>query len=127
MTYAGLLSLIYAKVDRHDPRVASAFDWAVRHWDLSENPGMGAQGHYYFLHVLPKTLAAYGQDVLTLSDGKTLNWREETIKKLLSLQKIDPKSGHGYWVNDEGRWMENDPVLVTSYCLLALEVSLGRR
>jgi squalene-hopene/tetraprenyl-beta-curcumene cyclase len=125
MTYAGLLSFIYANVDKNDPRVQSAFQWATAHWNLSENPGMGGQGLYYFLNVLSKGLAAYGTDVITLADGQQVNWREAVIMKLISLQKVDAKSGAGYWVNDEGRWMENDPVLVTSYCVLALEIALG--
>lgn len=125
MTYAGLLSFIYAKVDRDDPRVATAFDWATKHWTLDENPGMGLQGLFYFYHVLSKGLAAYGQDVLTLADGTQVNWREELIKKLISLQKIEA-NGMGYWVNSEGRWWEADPTLVTSYSLLALEIALGQ-
>lgn len=126
MTYAGLLSFIYAKVDRDDPRVRSAFDWAVRHWSLEENPGMGKQGLYFFYNVLSKALSVYGQNQLVLTDGRTINWRNELIRKLLSLQKIEPETGHGYWVNDEGRWWENDPVLVTAYSMLALQAALGQ-
>lgn len=125
MTYAGLLSLIYADVDRSDPRVQSAFDWARRHWTLEENPGMGADGLYYFYNVLAKALAAYGQDVIPLTSGDTVNWREEVIRKLVGRQRILPDTGEGYWVNDSGRWMEADPVLVTSYSLIALEIALG--
>ncbi len=123
MTYAGLLSLIYANVDKSDPRVQSAYDWAARHWSLDENPGMGAQGHYYFLNILSKSLAAFGTDVITLPDGTTVNWREAFITKALSLQKVDPDTGGAYWVNDAGRWMESDPVLTTAYTLLALEIA----
>jgi squalene-hopene/tetraprenyl-beta-curcumene cyclase len=125
MTYAGLLSFIYAEVNRDDPRVRSAFEWAARHWSIEENPGMGAQGLYYFYNVLAKGLAAYGQDVLTLPDGKAINWRSELINKLVNLQKHET-DGTGYWVNAQGRWWEADPVLVTSYSLLALEIALNR-
>lgn len=124
MTYAGLLSLIYARVDRKDPRVRSAFHWAEKHWSLNENPGMGQAGLYYFYNVLSKSLSAVGRDQLSLSDGKTINWRNELIRKLLSLQKIDPGTGHGYWLNENGRWWETDPVLITSYALVALETAL---
>lgn len=125
MTYAGLLSLIYADVDRTEPRVISAFDWAQRHWTLEENPGMGQEGLYYFYNVLSKALAAYGQDVLQPPGGQPINWREELIRKLVNLQKIVPETGEGYWVNEAGRWWESDPVLVTAYALIALEVALG--
>jgi len=127
MTYAGLLSFIYAKVDRGDPRVEAAFDWICRHFTLDENPGLGPQGLYYNYHTMAKALAVYGQEVLKLSDGRAVAWRPQFVKKLISLQRIDPKTGLGYWVNDNGRWWENDPVLVTAYSILALEVAMGSR
>jgi len=39
---------------------------------------------------------------------------------VISLQKPD-----GSWVNENNRWWENDPVLVTAYSLLALEFASG--
>ena len=123
MTYAGLLTLIYADVDRKDPRVRSAFEWTVRHWTLNENPGMGQEGLYYFYNVLTKALSAYGQDMITREDGTKLDWRTEVVRKLINLQKIDPATGEGYWINDAGRWWEADPVLTTSYVLIALEAA----
>ena len=125
MTYAGLLSLIYAQVNKNDPRVKSAFDWAVENWSLEENPGMQSQGLYYFYNILAKGMAAYGQDVLTLKDGSRINWRREILRKLISLQQNDPKTGKGYWVNENNRWWERDPVLVTSYSLIAMQIALG--
>lgn len=125
MTYAGLLSLIYADVDRNDPRIKSAIDWATRHWSLSENPGMGKQGLYYFYNVLSKALAVYGENQLVAEDGTRINWREELVKKLVSLQKID-EDGRGYWMNEENRFWESDPVLVTGYTLIALQVALQK-
>ena len=41
--------------------------------------------------------------------------------KLIELQNAD-----GSWVNDTARWMEKDPALVTSYCVLALETVFHR-
>lgn len=119
MTYAGLLALIYAQVDAQDVRVQSAKDWASRHWSLDENPGMGAEGLYYFFNVLAKTLAAAGDETLTLPDGRTVAWREEVARKLIALQKPD-----GFWVNENNRWWEADPNLVTAYTLLALAATL---
>jgi hypothetical protein len=49
------------------------------------------------------------------------------IKKLITLQKVEKDgSGEGYWVNGNNRWLENDPVLVTAYTLIALDVALGK-
>jgi squalene-hopene/tetraprenyl-beta-curcumene cyclase len=124
MTYAGLLSFIYAEVDKRDPRVQSAFDWSLRYFTLDENPGMGQQGLFYYYHTLAKALAVMGQDVLALTDERRINWREELLRKLISIQRIEP-DGTGYWKNDEGRWWEGDPVLVTAYSLLALQFALG--
>jgi len=123
MTYAGLLSLIYADVERDDPRVKSAFEWAVRHWTLEENPGMGQQGLYYFYNVMSKAMAVYGEEEFETADGEAVNWREAFIKQLVSLQKID-EDGKGYWINKENRFWEGDPVLVTAYSLIALQVAL---
>ena len=125
MTYAGMLSLIYAEVDRDDPRVQSAADWAIRHWTLSENPGTGQEGLYYYYNVLTKGLAAYGQNQFIREDAEPLNWRVEVVEKLLATQRIEDTSGHGFWVNDTGRYWENDPVLVTGYSLIALQMALG--
>ncbi len=126
MTYAGLLSLIYANVSRDDPRVRSAHDWAAKHWTLDENPGMGASGLYYFYNVLAKAMTAYGRDQVHIDGGRKINWRAELIRKLLELQKIDPKTGGGYWINEKGRWWEADPVLVTSYSILALQAAMAK-
>ena len=125
MTYAGLLSLIYAEVDRDDPRVVSAFEWAARHWSLSENPGMGQEGLYYFFNILAKSLAAFGRETFATGAGATVHWRTDLVRRLVNLQKTDPERGDGYWVNDAGRWLESDPVLVTAYSMLALAVALG--
>jgi len=123
MTYAGLLSFIYADVNKKDPRVQSAFEWTQKNWTLEENPGMELQGLFYYYQTLAKALSAMEVNVVELQNGTTVNWRTEMIKKLLSLQKIET-DGTGYWVNTEGRWWEADPVLVTSYSLLALQLAL---
>lgn len=121
ITYAGLLAMVYADVSRDDVRVRSAFDWTARHWSLEENPGMGAQGLYFFYNVLAKSLDTYGQDLVPRPDETLVDWRADLARKLVQLQKIDPKTGSGYWVNKNGRFWESDPVLTTAYALLALE------
>ncbi len=125
MTYAGLLSFIYAGADPTDPRVTAAFDWSVRHWSLAENPGMGQQGLYYFYNVLSKALALYGKERFTGPDGREIAWRGELVNKLVELRRPG-ENGTVYWVNSTGRWWESDPVLVTSYALLSLEHALRK-
>lgn len=116
-SYAGLLSYIYAQMDKNDPRVKEAFGWLSRNYTLDENPGMGQEGLYYYYHTMAKCLSIYGAETLTLSDGSKVNWRRDLAKRLLNLQH-----GDGYWVNPSGRWWEKDPVLVTSYAVMTLEI-----
>lgn len=126
MTYAGLLSLIYADVKKTDPRVMSAFDWAAKHWSLDENPGMGDEGLYYFYNVLGKSLATYGREDIPVPGKQPVFWREALVKTLVGKQKVDSATGHGYWVNTNNRFWEANDILVTSYSLIALEVALGK-
>ncbi len=121
MTYAGLKSMVYAKLAKDDPRVKAAIEWAAQNYTLDENPGMGPEGHYYYLNVMAKAHAAMGEDAVKTPDGKTHNWRSELLRKMLELQK-----GDGQWLNDKhGRWMESIPELVTAYSLIAMEAALG--
>jgi squalene-hopene/tetraprenyl-beta-curcumene cyclase len=115
MTYAGLLSYIYADLKRDDPRVTAAADWLRRHFTLAENPGMGQEGLYYYYHLMAKTLSVLDIPELVLSDQRVVNWREALAKRLFDLQARE-----GFWVNSNGRWLEKDPVLVTAYAVLAL-------
>jgi squalene-hopene/tetraprenyl-beta-curcumene cyclase len=116
ISYAGLLSFIYAGLDRDDPRVSAAIDWLTKNYTLEENPGLGHQGRFYYFHTMAKALNAAGVDFLETEAGKAIDWRKELGEKLLDIQKAD-----GSWVNDgSGRWMEGDPVLTTGYILLAL-------
>ena len=126
ITYAGLLALLYADLPRDDPRVLSALDWTARHWSLKENPGMGAEGLFFFYNVLAKSLNAADRDLVPREDGSFVNWRADLVARLVSVQQIDDKTGHGYWKNDTGRFWENDPVLVTAYSVLALQMAIEK-
>ena len=87
ISYAGLLSYIYADLAPDDHRVKSAYRWAIDHWTLDENPGTGQQGLYYYINVLTKGLNVMGKDVIRTRDGKELHWRSEVIRRLIELQK----------------------------------------
>lgn len=115
MTYAGLKSMIFAGVAADDPRVKAAVAWANRHYTLIENPGMGTAGLYYYYHTFAKALAALGSPTITDADGKTHDWRAELVAALASKQRPD-----GSWINENSRWLEGDPNLVTGYALLTL-------
>jgi squalene-hopene/tetraprenyl-beta-curcumene cyclase len=143
ISYAGLLSYIYADVKPSDPRAQAVMDWLRGNYSLEENPGMGPQGYFYYLHLMTKALTAARVDTLEVtgwrdelrqSSSKTnagspdphpasaapsskIDWRREVAMRLINLQKAD-----GSWQNDNGRWWEKDPNLVTAYAILSLEM-----
>ncbi len=116
MTYAGMKSMVFAKVDRNDARVQAAIKWIGENYAVETTPFMNNQGLYYYYQTMAKALKAYGEDFIITTDGKQNNWRLDLANQLLKTQDAE-----GWWVNDNGRWWENDPVLVTTYCILALE------
>ncbi len=123
MTYAGFKSMLYAKVDRDDPRVKAAVEWIRRYYTLEHNPNMpgeqSKQGLYYYYHVFARAMQAWGEETITDGHGAPHRWRAELCEKLLSLQHAD-----GSWYNEADRWMEGNPHLVTAYSILALQTAL---
>ena len=124
ITYSGLEALVYCRLDRADPRVQSTLDWASRHWTVDENPGVGDQGLYFFYDILSRALTAAGIDSIPRSGAAAgqppIDWRAELVAKVVSLQRPD-----GSWVNANGRFWENDPVLATSYSAVSLAFAAG--
>ncbi len=116
VSYAGLLSFIYAKVSQDDPRVVAVKEWLGKNYTVDENPGLGAQGIYYYYQTMSKALSAANINTLKLENGKEADWRKDLGGKLLATQREN-----GSWLNDNGRWMESNPVLVTAYTVLSLE------
>jgi squalene-hopene/tetraprenyl-beta-curcumene cyclase len=124
MTYAGFKSMLYADVDRNDVRVQRALDWIRRYYTLDHNPNMphaqSKQGLYYYYHVFARALHAWGEPVLVDAQGVPHRWGEELCERLVSLQRPE-----GLWVNEEDRWYEGNPHLVTAYAILALQTALN--
>lgn len=116
MTYAGLKSMIYAGLTAKDPRVKAASDWIRRNYTLSENPGLGQQGLFYYYDTFAKTLAVLKLDEFDDAQGQKHDWRKELAEQLFALQQPN-----GNWVNPKERWLEGDPNLSTAYALLALK------
>jgi squalene-hopene/tetraprenyl-beta-curcumene cyclase len=115
MTYAGLKSMIYAGLSSDDPRVKAAVKWIAEHYSLEENPGMGTAGLFYYYQAFARALAALGVDEFTDAKGKKHDWRAEMVAELAERQQPD-----GSWLNENSRWLEGNPNLVTGYALLAL-------
>jgi squalene-hopene/tetraprenyl-beta-curcumene cyclase len=121
-THMGLISLLFAGVDKQDPRIQAAHDWIRANYTLDDNPGAqdGKQGLFYYYNAFGKSMYAYGEPEITDSKGVTHNWRNDLVTKLLSLQADD-----GSWVNTySSRWWENDKNLVTAWSVIALNFAL---
>ncbi len=116
MTYAGLKSMIYAGLTATDPRVKAASEWIRRNYTLSENPGLGQQGLFYYYDTFAKTLSVLKIDQFDDAQGQKHDWRKELADQLFALQQPN-----GNWVNQKERWLEGDPNVSTAYALLALK------
>ncbi len=123
MTYTGFKSFLYAGVKHDDPRVRAAFDWIRKYWRLDSNPNMpqaqSQAGLYYYYHVFAKGLRTWGEDEITDAAGAKHNWRQELIDQVAQRVRKD-----GSWVNTSDRWWEGNPVLATSFVMLALEEAI---
>jgi squalene-hopene/tetraprenyl-beta-curcumene cyclase len=119
MTYAGIKSMIYCGVSKDDPRMKKALEWIAKNYTLDANPGMptanSQRGLYYYYHTFAKCMDALGVDRFTDAQGVQHDWRADLLAALAKRQRAD-----GSWVNENDRWMEGDPHLVTGYALMAL-------
>ena len=120
MSYAGLLSFIYADVKKDDPRVRAAVEWLSKNYTIEENPGLKQDGYFYYLHLMAKGLTASGIKEMEIG-GRKVDWRRDLAMRLMKLQQQD-----GSWTNESPRWKETNPVLVTTYCTLTLEILYGQ-
>jgi squalene-hopene/tetraprenyl-beta-curcumene cyclase len=121
MTYAGIKSYIYANLTKDDPRVKAAYNWIRRHYDLSQNPGAGQQGLFYYYQTFAKTFQVLQESVFVDDKDITHNWREDLAQMLIAKQNPD-----GSWKNPNPRWWEADPRLATAYAVLSLSLCLGK-
>jgi squalene-hopene/tetraprenyl-beta-curcumene cyclase len=121
MTSAGLITLLYAGVDKKDPRIQDAYKWIRNHYTLETVPGTDRKdGLYYFYLAFAQCLFAYGTPTLTDGNGVRHVWRNELGSKLVGLQLQD-----GSWVNkDSALWWQDNPELVTAFTVNALDYVL---
>jgi len=122
MTYAGLKSMIYAGLTQEDKRVKAALNWIAKNYSVTENPGRGIDGLFYYYQTMAKTLDLQKKTIVEDSEGNKHNWQDDLSERLISVQKEN-----GSWVNDNSRYMEDDANLVTGYALLALALCLPQK
>jgi squalene-hopene/tetraprenyl-beta-curcumene cyclase len=118
LTYVQLKSLLYSGVAHDDPRVQALVGTVRANFRFDTNPIYDApQGQFYFYYAASKALRAYGDDKIIDGKGISHAWRSELADRLAELQETN-----GSWVNRKSDyWLENDPVLVTIYSILALQ------
>ena len=115
MTYAGLKSFLYAGVGKDDPRVKAAIDWIRKHYSVTENPGQGQAGLFYYYTTFAKAMDALGEDPFLDAKKVKHDWRQELFDQLKKTQKAD-----GSWANANAAFLENAPELATTFALLAI-------
>lgn len=115
MTYAGLKSFLYAGVSKEDKRVKGAIEWIQKHYSVTENPGHGDVGLFYYYHTFAKAMDALGDDTFVDAKKTKHDWRQELFDELKKKQKEN-----GSWANTNRAFLENVPELATAFAVLAL-------
>ncbi|MFI4862015.1 MAG: prenyltransferase/squalene oxidase repeat-containing protein [Phycisphaerales bacterium JB063] len=127
MTYSGFKTLLYANLERDDPRVQAVLGWIAHNYEFDHNPGMPEavklQGLYYYYLSMARALDAWGSSSVSVFEGQpgetvSHDWANDLIDKLASMQAED-----GSWVNTASRWMEDSPILCTAYAVQALQAA----
>jgi squalene-hopene/tetraprenyl-beta-curcumene cyclase len=93
--------------------------WVRDNYTVDENPGLGQKTVYYYYMVFAKALQAVGEPIITDAKGRRHNWREDLGRKLISLQHPE-----GFWVNTDKAELQDDPILVTAFTMMAIEAVL---
>ena len=100
MSYAGLKSMIFAGLKEDDPRVKAAVQWAAKSLQLSENPGLGDEGLFYYYHLFGKAIAALGQEELVDSKAPRTTgaptWLPSSGRSPAARWIVDERQGAGW-------------------------------
>lgn len=120
MTHAGIKSFLFLDLDPKDPRVQAAVKWIAKHYTVDENPGLGANGYYYYVDVFAKSWALMKTDTVVTADGARRDWFQDLATRLLAEQRPE-----GFWVNSRSpRFWEDKPELATSHAVMALSYGI---
>jgi len=125
MTYDGIKTYLYAGLPKDSPEVKAAVDWVRKNYSVDLHPGFPhdkatrahEQGLYYYYLLMARALDAYGENPFETFDGKKHDWPQELAGKFLASVRESKM-----WKNDNPRWYEGDPVLVTSYVLITCDI-----
>jgi squalene-hopene/tetraprenyl-beta-curcumene cyclase len=124
MTYDGIKTYLYAGLTKDDPRVKAAIDWVRKNYSVEAHPGFAfdekrtdLQGLFYYYLMMTRAFEAMGEKTFKTFDGKEHKWANELGEQLLKIQQEEKM-----WKNENPRWREDSPLLVTSYVLNILNV-----
>jgi len=127
-SYDELLRFIYELARRDNPSVYKAYNAIRASYTLECNPDLtrrygpegfknSKSGLFYYYLTVARTMWALRRPILQTRDGRSHHWARELTDKLAMLQ-----SREGNWVNTDGRWWEDEPVLATSFAILTLDL-----
>lgn len=123
MTYAGVKSLIYCGLSRNTPELKKAWEWIRENYNVKEQAGVpagrGGEGYFYYVVAMAKAFSADGRKEIETKDGNVF-WAKDLAEHLSTRQAAD-----GSFANKTPRWMESDPILSTSYAIIALNLSVN--
>ena len=117
-TADGLRGLKACGVDPQSAPFQAAVDWIRTHADVDRVPGFQSSQDkswadgllFYYWFTLAKSVALLPGDVRMQIAGKIRG-------ELLRRQTVD-----GYWQNDSARMREDDPLIATSFAIVALAI-----
>ncbi|MBI5434180.1 MAG: hypothetical protein HZA52_15205 [Planctomycetes bacterium] len=125
-TYEDLLPYVYLEVAPEEQVAQRALSSLRASFTVERNPDLtrrygaagfpGNQGLYYYFLIAAKTLDVHGLAILEVEGSGRREAARELAARLERLQLDD-----GSWRNPDGRWWEDEPVLTTSYAVLALK------
>lgn len=127
VTYAGFKSMIYANLDRDDPRMKAAMSWISKNYELHQNPGMPEeqklQGLFYYYITKARALNAYGSDSIqvqgpprvVITAGSDVEFSQVTAKMdelkangVTDIQLKSAEAGTGIKVHEEPSMIKRD-------------------
>ncbi len=123
-TADGLRALLLCGVKPDHPRVVAAGNWLIRHFQDGAHPGKYPANRkylqpsldFYYAASVAKAFRQVRTDDSPISNG---SWTTVIAGRLLKLQRHD-----GSWSNPAVDVREDDPLIATSFALLALQECL---
>ena len=116
MSYAGLLSFIYAEMDKKDQRLKQFSHGLMKITEWMKILVWGSRACIIIITQWPRPYL-----FLVLMKLLMILAKRDIGKKNYALELLNKQDPKGYWLNENGRWWERDPILVTSYAILTLE------